>query len=124
MAIDPLRPLTNYKLLDDIAAELAGKMKIQELQEQLAKVWKPWMKDLDTMYTDATCYESEMQNPDEEDPMAGGSSGQDHSFGTQKEHYSMRRINAMMKMTEIMNIFFGIHTTNVMNLAATLLATG
>lgn len=32
--IDPLRPLTNYKLLDDIAAELAGKMKIQELQEQ------------------------------------------------------------------------------------------
>ena len=44
--IDPLRPLTNYKLLDDIAAELAGKMKIQELQEQLAKAWKPWMKDL------------------------------------------------------------------------------
>ena len=61
--IDPLRPLTNYKLLDDIAAELAGKMKIQELQEQLAKAWKPWMKDLDTMYTDATCYESEMRYP-------------------------------------------------------------
>lgn len=61
--IDPLRPLTNYKLLDDIAAELAGKMKIQELQEQLAIAWKPWMKDLDTMYTDATCYESEMRYP-------------------------------------------------------------
>ena len=61
--IDPLRPLTNYKLLDDIAAELAGKMKIQELQEQLAKAWKGWMKDLDTMYTDATCYESEMRYP-------------------------------------------------------------
>ena len=61
--IDPLRPLTNNKLLDDIAAELAGKMKIQELQEQLAKAWKPWMKDLDTMYTDATCYESEMRYP-------------------------------------------------------------
>lgn len=63
VSIDPLRPLTNYKLLDDIAAELAGKMKIQELQEQLAKAWKPWMKDLDTMYTDATCYESEMRYP-------------------------------------------------------------
>jgi len=61
--IDPLRPLTNYKLLDDIASELAGKMKIQELQEQLAKAWKPWMKALDTMYTDATCYESEMRYP-------------------------------------------------------------
>jgi len=63
VSIDPLRPLTNYKLLDDIAAELSGKMKIQELQEQLAKAWKPWMKDLDTMYTDATCYESEMRYP-------------------------------------------------------------
>ena len=38
-------------------------MKIQELQEQLAKAWKPWMKALDTMYTDATCYESEMRYP-------------------------------------------------------------
>ena len=63
MLIDLLRPLTNYKLLDDIAAEQAGKMKIQELQEHLAKAWKPWMKDLDTMYTDATCYESEMRYP-------------------------------------------------------------
>ena len=32
------------------------------------------------------------------------------SFGTQKEHYSMRRIKARMKMTEILYIFFGIHT--------------
>ena len=27
--IDPTRPLTNYKLLDDIMMELAGKLKIQ-----------------------------------------------------------------------------------------------
>jgi len=61
--IDPARPLTNYKLLDDIAAELAGKLKIQELQRLLADAWKPYMKNLDTMYTDATCYESEMRYP-------------------------------------------------------------
>ena len=61
--IDPARPLTNYKLLDDIAAELAGKLKIQELQRLLADAWKPYMKDLATMYTDATCYESEMRYP-------------------------------------------------------------
>ena len=61
--IDPVHPLTNYKLLDDIAAELAGKLKIQELQNLLAAAWKPYMKNLDTMFTDATCYESEMRYP-------------------------------------------------------------
>ena len=61
--IDPTHPLTNYKLLDDIAAELAGSLKIQELQNLLAESWKPYMKNLDTMFTDATCYESEMRYP-------------------------------------------------------------
>ena len=61
--INPENPLTNYKLIDDIACELAGRMKIQQLQNLLAKAWKPYMKDLDTMYTDATCYESEMRYP-------------------------------------------------------------
>ena len=63
IAIDPARPLTNYKLLDDIALELAGNLKIQEQQNLLAAMWKPYMKDLDTMYTDATCYESDMRYP-------------------------------------------------------------
>ena len=58
-----MRPLTNYKLLDDIMMELAGKLKIQQQQNLLAEMWKPYMKDLDTMYTDATCYESEMRYP-------------------------------------------------------------
>ena len=61
--IDPARPLTNYKLLDDIMLELAGKLKIQQLQDILAEQWKPYMQNLDTMYTDATCYESEMRYP-------------------------------------------------------------
>ena len=61
--IDPTHPLTNYKLLDDIAEELAGSLKIQELQNLLAEAWKPYMKNLDTMFTDATCYESEMRYP-------------------------------------------------------------
>ena len=63
IVIDPAHPLANYKLLDDIALELAGKLKIQELQNVLAEMWKPYMKGLDTMYTDATCYESEMRYP-------------------------------------------------------------
>ena len=39
------------------------------------------------------------------------------SFGTQKEHYAMRRIKARKKKTEILDIFFGIHTANVVHLA-------
>ncbi len=61
--IDPTRPLTNYKLLDDIMMELAGKLKIQQPHCILADKWRPYMENLDTMYTDAMCYESEMRYP-------------------------------------------------------------
>lgn len=61
--IDPTRPLTNYKLLDDVMMELAGKLKIQQLQGILADKWRPYIENLDAMYTDATCYESEMRYP-------------------------------------------------------------
>ena len=43
------------------------------------------------------------------------------SFGTQKEHYSLRRIKARKKETEILYIFFGIHTANVVRLAEMLM---
>ena len=36
---------------------------------------------------------------------------------TQKEHYGLRKIATRIKSTEIMLIFFGIHTANVVNLA-------
>ena len=39
------------------------------------------------------------------------------SFGTQKEHCELRRVKARTKLTEILFIFFGIHTANVVQLA-------
>ena len=42
------------------------------------------------------------------------------SFGTQKEHYAMRRIKARQQKTEILYIFFGIHTANAVHLAGRL----
>ena len=39
------------------------------------------------------------------------------SFGIQKEHYDLRRVKARTKLTEILYIFFGIHTANVVQLA-------
>lgn len=61
--IDPLCPLTNYKLLDEIILGLAHKLKIQQSQKVLADAWKPYIENLDTLFTDATCYESEMRYP-------------------------------------------------------------
>lgn len=63
ISINPLRPLTNYKLIDDIVSEFSGRLRRQQQQDILAEAWKPYMKDLDTFYTDATCYESDMRNP-------------------------------------------------------------
>jgi len=63
ISINPLSPLRNYKLIDDIVSELSGKLRIQQQQDILAEAWKPYMKDLETFYTDATCYESEMRYP-------------------------------------------------------------
>ena len=63
ISINPLSPLTNYKLIDDIVSELSDNLKIQQQQNILAEAWKPYMKDLETFYTDATCYESEMRYP-------------------------------------------------------------
>ena len=39
------------------------------------------------------------------------------SFGTQKKHYGLRRIKARTKRTEILYIFFSIHTANEVQLA-------
>ena len=241
--ISSANPLTNYKLIDDIILELSNRLKIQNQQKVLAEAWKPYMKDLDTLYTDATCYESAMRYPTDakllweciekvypmmceasrelgihrmrtkyldvsRDNMAkcnnilidgmsfieklsfnafnegtrlvhcvklaeklfgekitklGGDcsySGNDNrtfcsdenivtsfvqkgkkreasasvslvrkelarvratamegSFGTQKEHYGLKRINGRIKRTEILIIFFGIHIANVVQLA-------
>ena len=61
--VSPENPLKNYKLIDSILLELSKKLKIQELQKVLADAWKPYMKNLDTVYTDASCYESLMRFP-------------------------------------------------------------
>ena len=56
--ISPESQLTNYKLIDSILLELSRKLKIQEQQKLLADAWKPYMKSLDTMCTDASCYDT------------------------------------------------------------------
>lgn len=61
--IDPLHPLTNYKIVSAIRQELAAKLDIEPLQEVLAGHWKPYLENLHVCMTDATCYESHMRFP-------------------------------------------------------------
>lgn len=61
--ISPENQLTNYKLIDSILLELSKALKIREQQKLLADAWKPYMKNLDTVYTDASCYESLLRFP-------------------------------------------------------------
>ena len=51
------------KLIDSILLELSRKLKIQEQQKLLADAWKPYMKNLDTVFTDASCHESLLRFP-------------------------------------------------------------
>lgn len=39
------------------------------------------------------------------------------SFGTQKEHYDIKRVKARTKLTEFLYIFFGVDTANVVQFA-------
>jgi hypothetical protein len=39
------------------------------------------------------------------------------SFGTEKEHYGLKRIRARIQLNEMLWVFFGIHTANLVRLA-------
>jgi hypothetical protein len=38
------------------------------------------------------------------------------SFGTEKQHYNLQKVKARTKVTEILWIFFGIHTANAVRM--------
>ena len=44
------------------------------------------------------------------------------SFGTEKEHYGLKRIKARTELNEILWIFFGVHTANAVRIAKRLAA--
>ncbi|WP_418263639.1 hypothetical protein [Flavobacterium faecale] len=57
------KPLTNFKIVSQIRMELSKGLNIRKSQEILPKNWIPFMSDLDKIFTDATCYESEVRFP-------------------------------------------------------------
>ncbi len=55
--------LADFKIISKIRTELARKLNIREIQDVLAKAWKPYMENTNIVLEDATCYESYMRFP-------------------------------------------------------------
>ena len=63
VCIDPLHPLTNFKIVSDIRCEIGKKLDISSAQQALADHWKPYLEHTSVLLTDATCYESYIRYP-------------------------------------------------------------
>jgi hypothetical protein len=61
--LNPLNPLTNYKIVSEIRCELGRSLDIDRLQQILASHWKPYLANVSVLMTDATCYESSLRYP-------------------------------------------------------------
>jgi Transposase domain (DUF772). len=61
--INPMNPLTNFKIISAIRCEVALALKIDKLQEIISDYWKPYMNNLQIHMADATCYESYIRYP-------------------------------------------------------------
>lgn len=60
---------------------------------------------------------NEVKNADKRELARVRATAMEGSFGPQKDHYGLRKIAArIIKSTDILLIFFGIHTANAVNL--------
>ena len=55
--------LSNYKIMSQIRCELAENLNISEQEIVLSNYWSPHMVNKENVFTDATCYESEVRYP-------------------------------------------------------------
>ena len=55
--------LINYKIVSQIRCELAEHLKIEEIEKSLFNFWSAYIQEQQCIFTDATCYESEVRFP-------------------------------------------------------------
>jgi len=63
MIIAPGHLIKNFKIVSQIRCELSIKLEIGSLEKVLMDFWKPYMKNLESITCDATCYESNIKYP-------------------------------------------------------------
>ena len=55
--------LLNYKIVSQIRCELSHNLEISKIEKELFSYWSPYIKEQQCVFTDATCYESEVRFP-------------------------------------------------------------
>ena len=55
--------LVNYKIVSQIRCELSHSLDIATIEKELFSYWSPYIKEQQCVFTDATCYESEVCFP-------------------------------------------------------------
>ncbi len=55
--------LENFKIVSELRCELAAKLNEEQVQQIFYEHWSPYMKDRNSLTTDATCYESHLRYP-------------------------------------------------------------
>ena len=55
--------LSNYKIVSEIRCELAEKLDIDKIQQELYDHWSAHIQDKHSLTVDATCYESDLRHP-------------------------------------------------------------
>ena len=98
----------------------------ESIPNRIVSVSKPYIRPIvrgketkiETSFTQkGRSVKNEIKNATKRELARVRATAMEGSFGTQKEHYGLRKIAARIKSTEIMLIFFGIHTANAVNLA-------
>lgn len=64
--IRPGEEIRDTKLVSKVRCELAARLDMDCFQKEIARAWKPLMKDLHVVMSDATCYESLLRYPTDE----------------------------------------------------------
>ncbi|MEA4916577.1 transposase [Proteiniphilum sp.] len=64
--IRPGEEIRDTKLVSKVRCELASRLDMDSFQKEMAGAWKPLMKDLHVVMSDATCYESHLRYPTNE----------------------------------------------------------
>lgn len=61
--LSPGEHIKNFKIVSQIRCEIAGALKIPEVEQVLMDSWRPYMSNLNSITFDATCYESSIKYP-------------------------------------------------------------
>lgn len=99
-------------MLDDMTSEL-----VNRIVSRVKSYFRPIVRCKDVKIGRPFCEKKKEKDLVRKELARVMATAMEGSFGIQKEHYGLWRVKARTKRTEILYIFFDIHTANVVQLA-------